>query len=100
MLSHLQQLQNGKLELVKIWIDLESPQPFKYVDRFIFILIVLISRDGTVELAYACVKAKDQVVEKLAEYTPSHARIQAAIERLFPENKILPYHIPAYLQVS
>lgn len=83
MLSHLEQLQNGKLELVKIWIDLESPQPFK---------------DGTVELAYACVKAKDQVVEKLAEYTPSHARIQSAIERLFPENKILPYHIPAYLQ--
>jgi len=43
-------------------------------------------------------KAKDQVVEKLAEFTPSHARIQCAIERLFPENKILPYHIPAYLQ--
>jgi len=38
------------------------------------------------------------VVEKLAEYTPSHARIQAAVERLFPEQKILPYHIPAYLQ--
>jgi len=83
MLAHLQQVQNGKLELVKIWIDVASSQPFK---------------DGTVELAYACVKAKDQVVEKLAEYTPSHSKIQSAIERLFPENKILPYHIPAYLQ--
>ena len=52
----------------------------------------------TTELAFACLKVKDQVVEKLTEVTPSHQNVVAAIERLFPENKILPYHIPTYLQ--
>jgi len=71
MLAHLTQLQNGKLSLLKLWIT-DSTKP--------------LFRDGTADVIRSNI---DQ---------PFQERVYQAVSRLFPENKILPYHIPSYLQ--
>jgi len=55
-------------------------------------------KDGTAEIVDAYLKTKDSVIQKLESVTPSHQKLTEAIARLFPDNRILPYHIPSYLQ--
>jgi hypothetical protein len=79
MISHLTQLQQGKLSLIKIWIS-DSNKP--------------LFRDGSVELLHAYDEEK-----KIDSFEKSRQEsILLAISRLFPDNKILPYHIPSFLQ--
>jgi len=80
MLSHLTLLQNGTLSLIKIWIA-DSNKP--------------LFREGTVEVLHAYVHSEKSLVDV---EKPIQDKILQAISRLFPDNKILPYHIPTYLQ--
>jgi len=83
MLSHLQQIQNGELSLVKIWIE-DSKIPY--------------FRDGTQEVIRLYSTGKDALLEQLADTRSIQERITSAISRLFPNNTILPYHIPSFLK--
>jgi len=89
MINHLSRVQEisetekSGLPLIKIWVENSSLPYFK---------------DGTAEIVGVYTKTKDHVLEKLESVTPSHEKIKAAVSRLFPDNTILPYHIPNYLQ--
>jgi hypothetical protein len=83
MLSHLKQIQNGELTLVKIWIE-DSTIPY--------------FRDGTQEVIKLYSTGKDALIEHLENTKPIQERITSALSRLFPNNTILPYHIPSFLK--
>jgi hypothetical protein len=83
MLCHLKQTQNGGLTLVKIWIE-DSSVPY--------------FRDGTQEVIKLYSTGKDALLEQLENTRPIQERITSALSRLFPNNTILPYHIPSFLK--
>lgn len=89
MITHLKQMQCGELKLIKIWIEDDE------VPYFV---------DGTSEATKLYTTDTTgtggmQIHEQPLEETKSiQERIMSALSRLFPDNKILPYHIPSFLK--